>query len=82
MAKIFVKKQGSLLIEGRNGEMEAIDSFEAPIIKPGDRTSCDCGVHCCGDTQVIQYVTSAGNKRTMNLDAIWDLVPVNDKTGI
>lgn len=73
MAKIFVKSQGALVI--KNGKkLEPIEFFEASV---GD---CDCAIECCGDKQVIRWVTPDKKLRTITLDALFALVPVESKT--
>jgi len=73
MTEIFVQNNASLAIK-EGGKLKAIKSFTATI------NDCDCGIECCGDKQVIRWVTPDKKLRTVSLDAIFALVSSEGKT--
>lgn len=69
MSKIRVLSKGCLAIE-RDGRLEPIDYFEAPI------SDCECGIFCCGDKKVIRFqsTTPGGTTKEIDLEALWSLL--------
>lgn len=69
MSKIYVLSKSALAIK-ENGELKAIEHFEAPV------NDCECGIYCCGNKKVIRFqsTTPGGTTKEIELEALWALL--------